>query len=147
MSEMSNPSQSNSGDELDSTRSFSADLIAEDQLALSDEDQAAVDALPSGNALLIVRRGPNKGSRFLLDQNRITVGRHPNADIFLDDVTVSRRHAEISRSNSAFTIKDLASLNGTYYEGARVDSQALVNLAELQVGKYHFTFYASKKDS
>jgi len=134
-------------DELDATRNFSADLIAEDQFALSDDEQAAVDALPSGNALLIVRRGPNKGSRFLLDQDLVTVGRHPNADVFLDDVTVSRRHAEISRSNGKFTIKDLVSLNGTYFEGARVDSQALANGSEIQIGKYHFTFYASKKDS
>jgi pSer/pThr/pTyr-binding forkhead associated (FHA) protein len=134
-------------DELDATRNFSADLIAEDQFALSDDEQAAVDALPSGNALLIVRRGPNKGSRFLLDQDLVTVGRHPNADVFLDDVTVSRRHAEISRSAGRFTIKDLASLNGTYFQGSRVDSQSLSNGSEIQIGKYHFTFYASKKDS
>ena len=147
MNEFSNPSQANSGDELDSTRNFSADLIAEDQFSLTDDEQAAVDALPSGNALLIVRRGPNKGSRFLLDQDLTSVGRHPNADIFLDDVTVSRRHAEIIRSGAVFTIKDLASLNGTYFEGSRVDSQELANGSELQVGKYHFTFYSSKRDS
>lgn len=147
MNEFSNPSQANSGDELDSTRNFSADLIAQDQFALTDDEQAAVDALPSGNALLIVRRGPNKGSRFLLDQDLTSVGRHPNADIFLDDVTVSRRHAEIIRSGTIFTIKDLASLNGTYFEGSRVDSQELANGSELQVGKYHFTFYSSKRDS
>ena len=144
---MSNENQQNHGEELDATRSFPSDLVDQDQFSLSDDEQAAVDALPSGNALLIVRRGPNKGSRFLLDQDLVTVGRHPNADIFLDDVTVSRRHAEISRSNGKFTIKDLASLNGTYYQGARVDSQVLVNGSELQVGKYHFTFYSSKKDS
>ncbi len=144
---MSNENQQNQGEELDATRNFSADLIAEDPFALSADEQAAVDALPAGNALLIVRRGPNKGSRFLLDQDLVTVGRHPNADIFLDDVTVSRRHAEISRADGKFTIKDLASLNGTYYQGSRVDSQVLVNAAELQVGKYHFTFYSAKKAS
>ena len=147
MNEFSDQSAHSDGDEIEATRNFSQDLIAQDQDHLSEDDQAAVDALPSGNALLIVRRGPNKGARFLLDADLITVGRHPNADIFLDDVTVSRRHAEISRSNSKFTVKDLASLNGTYFEGSRVESAELTNGSELQVGKYHFTFYASKKDS
>ncbi|NBQ92440.1 MAG: FHA domain-containing protein [Micrococcales bacterium] len=114
---------------------------------LSPEEQAAVAALPQGNALLIVRKGPNKGSRFLLDSDVITVGRHPNADVFLDDVTVSRRHAEIKRVDGNFVVTDLASLNGTYYEGARVEVQELANESELQVGKYHFTFYSSKRDS
>lgn len=67
--------------------------------------------------------------------------------IFLDDVTVSRRHSEITRLNSVFTIKDLVSLNGTYFQGERVEAAQFFDGAELQVGKYHFTFYASKKDS
>jgi pSer/pThr/pTyr-binding forkhead associated (FHA) protein len=147
LNESTNNPASGSGEEIESTRKFAEDLIETEQDSLSDEEQAAVDALPAGNALLIVRRGPNKGARFLLDSDLVTVGRHPNADIFLDDVTVSRRHAEISRSNSVFTVKDLASLNGTYLESARVEAAVLTNSAELQVGKYHFTFYASKKDS
>jgi pSer/pThr/pTyr-binding forkhead associated (FHA) protein len=114
---------------------------------LSAEEQAAVDSLPIGNALLIVRKGPNKGSRFLLDSDLVTVGRHPNADVFLDDVTVSRRHAEIKRSGGTFTVTDLASLNGTYYQGTRVETQELENESELQIGKYHFTFYSSKRVS
>jgi pSer/pThr/pTyr-binding forkhead associated (FHA) protein len=133
-------------DDFESTRNYSEELLGNTQEDLSSDDQSAVDSLPSGNALLIVRRGPNKGSRFLLDSDVITVGRHPNADIFLDDVTVSRRHAEIKRANGKFTVTDLASLNGTYYEGSRVDVQTLVDGSELQVGKYHFTFYASKRD-
>jgi pSer/pThr/pTyr-binding forkhead associated (FHA) protein len=133
-------------DDIESTRNYSEDLLGKDIEKLSDEEQQAVDSLPSGNALLIVRRGPNKGSRFLLDSDLITVGRHPNADIFLDDVTVSRRHAEIKRSAARFTITDLASLNGTYYEGSRIETQTLADGAELQVGKYHFTFYAAKRD-
>lgn len=133
-------------DDIESTRNYSEELLGKDPETLSDDDQVAVDSLPSGNALLIVRRGPNKGSRFLLDTDLITVGRHPNADIFLDDVTVSRRHAEIKRSGGKFTVTDLASLNGTYYAGARVESQTLANGSELQIGKYHFTFYASKRD-
>lgn len=134
-------------DSVDATRKFSENLIPVDANSLSEEDQQAVDALPTGNALLIVRRGPNKGARFLLDSDLISIGRHPNADIFLDDVTVSRRHAEISRSGSVFTIKDLTSLNGTYFEGKRVETAELFNGAEVQVGKYHFTYYSSKRNS
>ena len=136
----------NSGDDIEATRNFSEDLIESDQETLSEEERAAVDALPSGNALLIVRRGPNQGARFLLDSDVTTVGRHPNADIFLDDVTVSRRHAEFKRTGKSFSVSDLASLNGTQYEGERVESAELVNGSEVQIGKYHLTFFASKKD-
>lgn len=134
-------------DSTDATRTFSENLIPVDANSLSDEDQQAVDALPTGNSLLIVRRGPNKGARFLLDSDLISIGRHPNADIFLDDVTVSRRHSEISRAGSVFTIKDVTSLNGTYFEGKRVETAELFNGAEVQVGKYHFTYYSSKRNS
>jgi len=136
----------NSGDDMEATRNFSEDLIESDLESLSDEERAAVDALPSGNALLIVRRGPNQGSRFLLDADVTTVGRHPNADIFLDDVTVSRKHAEFKRAGKIFTVTDLASLNGTQYKNARVDNAVLENGSEVQIGKYHLTFFASKKD-
>jgi len=136
----------NSGDDMEATRNFSEDLIESDLESLSDEERAAVDALPSGNALLIVRRGPNQGSRFLLDADVTTVGRHPNADIFLDDVTVSRKHAEFKRAGKIFTVTDLASLNGTQYKNARVDNAELENGSEVQIGKYHLTFFASKKD-
>lgn len=147
MTELASNPASGFGEDVESTRKFAQDIVETEQDALSKEEQFAVDALPYGNALLIVRRGPNKGARFLLDADLVTVGRHPNADIFLDDVTVSRKHAEITRSAGVFTVNDLASLNGTYLEGARIDSDKLKNLSELQVGKYHFTFYASKKDS
>ncbi|NDC19820.1 MAG: FHA domain-containing protein [Microbacteriaceae bacterium] len=136
----------NTGDDIEATRNFSEDLIESDQETLSEEERAAVDALPSGNALLIVRRGPNQGARFLLDSDVTSVGRHPNADIFLDDVTVSRRHAEFKRTGKSFSVSDLASLNGTQYEGERVESAELVNGSEVQIGKYHLTFFASKKD-
>ena len=147
MNEFNDGTHGNNADEVDATRTFSETLIPVDANALSDEEQQAVDALPSGNSLLIVRRGPNKGARFLLDADLVTIGRHPNADIFLDDVTVSRRHSEITRAGSVFSIKDLTSLNGTYFEGKRVESAELFNGAEVQVGKYHFTYYSSKKDA
>ncbi len=146
MNESENNNSTDS-DEVESTRNFHPEMLGAEVDQLSPEEQAAVAALPQGNALLIVRKGPNKGSRFLLDSDVITVGRHPNADVFLDDVTVSRRHAEIKRVDGNFVVTDLASLNGTYYEGARVEVQELANESELQVGKYHFTFYSSKRDS
>ena len=133
-------------DAVDATHKFSEDLIPVDANSLSDEDQQAVDSLPTGNALLIVRRGPNKGSRFLLDADLISIGRHPNADIFLDDVTVSRKHAEFVRNGKTFSVKDLASLNGTYHNGKRVDEIALTDGDEVQVGKFKLTFFAAKAD-
>ncbi|KRV47950.1 hypothetical protein AQ490_04330 [Wenjunlia vitaminophila] len=111
--------------------------------SLSPEAQAAVDALPAGSALLIVRRGPNSGSRFLLDGDLTTAGRHPQSDIFLDDVTVSRRHVEFRRSPEGFTVADVGSLNGTYVNRERIDSVALSNGDEVQIGKYRLVFYAS----
>jgi pSer/pThr/pTyr-binding forkhead associated (FHA) protein len=113
---------------------------------LSIDEAAAVQALPSGSALLVVKRGADIGARFLLDQDITTAGRHPNADIFLDDVTVSRRHAEFHRHGTAFEVKDLGSLNGTYFDGVRIDNALLDDGAEVQIGKFRMTFYASPLD-
>jgi hypothetical protein len=134
----------------DTTMTFTAGFAA--QVAGLDgdvtaEEHDAIAALPSGSALLVVRRGPNVGARFLLDADLTTVGRHPDADIFLDDVTVSRRHAEFLRSGKAFQVKDLGSLNGTYFDGNRIDGVAgLSDGSEVQVGKFRLTFYASRVD-
>lgn len=100
---------------------------------------ADVDGDPSmspGTGLLIVTRGPNAGSRFLLDRDVTTIGRHPDSHVFLDDVTVSRRHAEVRREDGVFVLHDLGSLNGTYLAGERVDSQSLANGDEVQVGRF-----------
>lgn len=114
--------------------------------SLSPEAQAAVDALPLGAALLVVRRGPNSGSRFLLDGELTTAGRHPQSDIFLDDVTVSRRHVEFRRgADGGFTVSDVGSLNGTYVNRERIDSVPLSNGDEVQIGKYRLVFYASQR--
>ncbi|MFH8883342.1 FHA domain-containing protein [Streptomyces californicus] len=114
--------------------------------SLSPEAQAAVDALPAGSALLVVRRGPNSGSRFLLDSDLTTAGRHPQSDIFLDDVTVSRRHVEFRRNpDGSFTVGDVGSLNGTYVNRERIDSVPLSNGDEVQIGKYRLVFYASPR--
>ncbi|MGW4822011.1 FHA domain-containing protein [Streptomyces sp. NPDC004227] len=113
---------------------------------LSPEAQAAVDALPLGSALLVVRRGPNSGSRFLLDGELTTAGRHPQSDIFLDDVTVSRRHVEFRRSpDGSFTVADVGSLNGTYVNREPIDQVALSNGDEVQIGKYRLVFYSSRQ--
>lgn len=130
--------------EVESTLRFNDDLVQPDEEQLTADEQDAVDALPAGSALLIVKRGPNTGARFLLDQDLTTVGRHPNADIFLDDVTVSRRHAEFKRNGTDFEIIDLASLNGTYFDGARVDQAKLTDGSELQIGKFHLTYFVAK---
>ena len=127
------------------SREFESQLAALDG-EVSPEVQEAIAALPSGSALLVVRRGPNTGARFLLNSDLTTAGRHPDADIFLDDVTVSRRHSQFVRHGNSFEIKDLGSLNGTYFDGVRVDSALLSDGAEVQIGKFRLTFYASRLD-
>jgi pSer/pThr/pTyr-binding forkhead associated (FHA) protein len=95
--------------------------------------------------MLVVRRGPNAGSRFLLDKEVVTAGRHPESDIFLDDITVSRRHAEIRRGANAFTVHDVGSLNGTYLNRERVEDGELVAGDELQIGKFKLVFFAGSR--
>jgi FHA domain len=102
-------------------------------------------SLPPGMALLVVRRGPNAGARFLLDHDVTTSGRHPDSDIFLDDVTVSRRHAEFHRGSGGFTVRDVGSLNGTYVNRERVESATLGNSDEVQIGKFRLVFIAGPR--
>ena len=113
---------------------------------LSQVELDAISALPSGSALMIVRSGPTAGARYLLDSDLSGVGRHPEADIFFDDVTVSRRHAEITRSGTVFEVIDKRSLNGTYVEGERVDRAVLTNGDEVRVGKFRMNFFVSPVD-
>lgn len=121
------------------------DRAGRDELGdLGPEDQAAVDALPTGSALLVVLRGPNAGSRFLLDTEIVKAGRHPESDIFLDDVTVSRRHAEFRRTGEGYVVRDVGSLNGTYVNRDRIDEVTLHGGDEVQVGKYRLVYYASQ---
>jgi hypothetical protein len=101
--------------------------------------QRAVDALTPGSALLVVKRGPNAGSRFLLDQDVTTAGRHPDSDIF-HDVTVSRRHVEFRRDGAGFAVYDVGSLNGTYVNRERIDSAALSGGDEVQIGKFRLVY-------
>jgi pSer/pThr/pTyr-binding forkhead associated (FHA) protein len=114
-----------------------------DERGLGSSESAAVDALPVGHALLVVQRGPSAGSRFLLDDDIVTAGRHPDSEIFLDDVTVSRRHAEFRRSGPTYAVADVGSLNGTYVNRDRIDEVTLQDGDEVQIGKYRLVFFAS----
>ena len=108
---------------------------------LNPVDAAAVDALPVGSALLVVQRGPGAGSRFLLDKDVVTAGRHADSEIFLDDVTVSRRHATFTREEGSFSVSDAGSLNGTYVNRDRIDTVVLKDTDEVQIGKYRLVFF------
>ena len=115
-----------------------------EERSLNDSDAAAVDALPPGSALLVVQRGPSAGSRFLLDTDVVSAGRHPDSEIFLDDVTVSRRHAEFRRTPEGYTVADVGSLNGTYVNRDRIDEVTLQGGDEVQIGKYRLVYFASQ---
>ena len=117
-----------------------ADLPADADVRLSSDDTSTIDALRPGTALLLVLRGPNTGARFLLDSAMTTTGRHPDSDIFLDDVTVSRKHALLVQREGRFWIEDQGSLNGTFLNRRRIDSAALDDGDELQIGKYRLVF-------
>ncbi len=104
-------------------------------------DPISLDGVPSDTpGMFVVRQGPKRGSRIHLDSEQITIGRHPDSDIFLDDVTVSRRHAEVRRVGDSFEVSDAGSLNGTYVNQARVENERLADGDELQVGKFKLVF-------
>ena len=92
--------------------------------------------------MLVVKRGPNAGSKFALDNDVTRAGRHPNSDIFLDDITVSRRHAEVVRREEGYHVRDAGSLNGTYLNRERIDEAPLANGDELQIGKFRLVFFS-----
>lgn len=137
--------QPSSGAELTSTISTSGSVPDLDSEFSTAAHQGAVDALAPGSALLVVKRGPNAGSRFLLDQDVTTAGRHPDSDIFLDDVTVSRRHAEFRREGTGYTVHDVGSLNGTYVNRERIDSAALAGGDEVQIGKFRLVYLTAAR--
>ncbi|MGH9094650.1 MAG: FHA domain-containing protein [Acidimicrobiales bacterium] len=106
------------------------------------EDDIAVNLgdVPADSGVLVVKRGPNAGSRFVLGPDLTTVGRHPDSDVFLDDVTVSRRHAELVHTAGTFTVRDVGSLNGTYLDRERIEEAELHTGDELQIGKFRLVF-------
>jgi hypothetical protein len=128
----------------DITSALRADDRDEFDTSVAVADAAAEDmaTLARGLGVLVVKRGPNAGSRFLLDQSVMSAGRHPASDIFLDDITVSRRHAEFRNENGEFRVVDLGSLNNTYLNREPVDSAVLANGDEIQIGNFRLVFLA-----
>ena len=118
-----------------------------DRLELDEELGEALAELPEGMGMLVVRKGPIAGSRFILDEAVTALGRHPDSDIFLDDITVSRRHAVVRRVDAGYEVSDVGSLNGTYVDHERVDTAALHHLADLQIGRYVLVFLTRTGDA
>ena len=130
----------------ETTSVFRAELLKESdqQQGQSESSVSGVEGLPEGQALLVVKRGPNAGSRFLLDQATTSAGRHPDSDIFLDDVTVSRKHAVFQADGESFVVRDVGSLNGTYVNRERIDSAVLRAGDEVQIGKFRLVFHTPR---
>jgi pSer/pThr/pTyr-binding forkhead associated (FHA) protein len=129
----------------DITSAFRANF-SEPEAPATARPQGAVSGigeLPSGSALLVVKRGPNAGSRFVLDQHITSAGRHPDSALFCDDITVSRRHAEFRRQKGEFQVVDVGSLNGTYVNREPVQSAVLANGDEIQIGKFRLVFLSA----
>jgi pSer/pThr/pTyr-binding forkhead associated (FHA) protein len=105
-----------------------------------------LEAIPAGVGFLVVKRGPNVGSRFALDADVVRAGRHPQSHIFLDDITVSRRHAEVVREPDGYSVRDAGSLNGTYLNRERVESAKLKDGDELQIGTFKLVFLTGRGD-
>lgn len=112
--------------------------------SVEDELSFDLDDIPVDGGLLVVVRGPIAGARLALAKETTTAGRHPQSDLFLDDITVSRRHAEFIREGDGFKLRDVGSLNGTYLNGERMEEAALQNGDEIQVGRYKLAFYAGR---
>ena len=107
---------------------------------VEDELSVNLDEVPADLGVLVVKRGPNAGSRFALEDDVVHVGRHPESEIFLDDITVSRRHAEFRRQGDGVVVRDAGSLNGTYVNRERIDEAPLSNGDEVQIGKFKLVF-------
>ena len=126
------------------TSACRADFINEQDTAatagVAEGPLFGVERLHDGSALLVVKRGPSAGARFLLDQATRTAGRHPKSEIFLDDITVSRRHAEFRCVSGEFQVADVGSLSGTYVNRELITSAVLENGDELQIGKFRLVF-------
>lgn len=141
---MSSPNDGNERAEqrpVDPTSTISIPALDADTEEMTPDDVASADTLPAGSALLLVQRGPSAGARFLLDTETVTVGRHPDSDIFLDDITVSRRHATFTRTPGGHSVADLGSLNGTYVNRDRIDGDVVLSGGdEVQIGKYRLIY-------
>ncbi len=115
-------------------------LSAVEAATEEDELERYLDGLPPGVGLLVVRQGPNAGSSYRLEGPATAIGRHPDSEIFLDDITVSRRHVVVDRNADGYTLRDVGSLNGTYVNRKRVDEAQLRDRDEVQIGRFRLTF-------
>jgi hypothetical protein len=117
-------------------------LSAVEAATEEDELERYLDGLPPGVGLLVVRQGPNAGSSYRLEAPVTAIGRHPDSEIFLDDITVSRRHVVVERDggDGGYTLRDVGSLNGTYVNRKRVDEAQLRDRDEVQIGRFRLTF-------
>ena len=113
----------------------------------SDEVSVALDEMPEGTGMLVVKRGPGAGSKFVLDRSVVSAGRHPDSDIFLDDVTVSRRHAELVRRPGGYVLRDAGSLNGTYLNRERIEEAPIANGDEVQIGRFKLVYLDTSSPS
>lgn len=115
----------------------------QDAVGHADDITVNLADLPVGGGVLLVRSGPQAGLRVKLNETITRLGRHPDSDVYLDDITVSRRHVEVERSGPGYVVRDVGSLNGTYLNQARIDGDAkIMNGDELQVGKFKLVFLA-----
>lgn len=128
------------GPEADSDVTGRLDAPVSSTGPLGPVSAGSAGAVAPGTAMLIVRRGPSEGTSFLLESAAVVIGRSDDCDVVLDDVTVSRRHAEVVRDDNAWQLRDLGSLNGTYVNRDRIDDVTLTGGDEVQIGKYRFVF-------
>jgi pSer/pThr/pTyr-binding forkhead associated (FHA) protein len=129
---------------LGALRSVSDHLSALLDKATQNE-RDVIAALPEGSAMLIALSGPSRGARFLINSEKTTIGRSTENDIFLNDVTVSRKHAEIVYIGKKYTVKDCGSLNGTYVDGSVKEESELHDGMELHIGKFRLHFFVGGK--
>lgn len=124
-----------------------ADVITTVSIDLDNERERELlrdlPQLAAGTGLFVVVRGPLAGARYVLDQDVTSIGRHPDADLLLDDVTVSRHHAEVQRRDGQLVLVDMGSLNGTYVGSHRVEEHALAMGDQVQVGRFKLVYVAA----
>jgi hypothetical protein len=121
-------------------------LSAVEAADLEDELERYLEGLPAGVGLLVVRHGPETGSSYRLERPDTTIGRHPDSDVFLDDITVSRRHVQIEKTDQGYVLRDVGSLNGTYVNHDRVDETRLEHGDEVQIGRYRLSFVIGREE-
>jgi len=118
----------------------------QDTPGAEDDVVVKLDEIPSGTGVLVVRSGSEAGLTVTLDERVTHLGRHPDSEVFLDDITVSRRHVEIERVGEGYIVRDVGSLNGTYLNRERIDEAPLAHGDELQIGKFKLVFMSARED-